>query len=142
MTFRDQNWIDLARASGYTTADLAGRTGVSPRTLRRHFIHSFRRPPQEWIDELRLWDAAKLACEGHQIKEIAWILKFKSVSHFCRRFKQYHGCTPSEFKTRVQQTSEKSPAILDENALPWICAEASLVTILKSRPFEKSPSQN
>lgn len=134
MTFRDQNWIDLARASGYTSANLAGGAGVSERTLRRHFIHSFRRPPQEWIDELRLWDAARLVCGGHQIKEIAWLLKFKSVPHFCRRFKQYHGCTPSEFKKQIQKRSEGNVFFKDDNVTPWVCAEASLVTILKVRP--------
>jgi AraC-like DNA-binding protein len=92
------DWIALVRASGYKLSKLAAHgCGISKRHLRRWFEANALRPPQEWLDEVRIWEAARLLCAGSSVKETSASLSFASQSHFTRRFKSYMGCTPSEF---------------------------------------------
>jgi AraC-like DNA-binding protein len=88
------NWTERARLTNYQSGELARLCSVSRSQLRRHFLDLFRRTPQAWLDELRLWDALQLLCTmPFSVKEVAYKLQFASASHFCHRFKQYHGCT-------------------------------------------------
>jgi AraC-like DNA-binding protein len=92
-----KDWIVRARRANYDAVHLARLCDISPSQLRRFFLQHYFRPPQEWLNELRLWDATKLLAEGWQIKQIAAHLNFGSDSQFCRCFKRYRGCCPTEF---------------------------------------------
>lgn len=124
------DWIDAARTSRYCLEELATRQcGVSVRHLRRYFAVAFRRSPQTWLDEVRLWDAAELLCSKLTVKEVAVKVSFPSVAHFCRRFKQYFGCTPSAFvriETERQQRAGAGPQ--NEIHPPWVIARHILNT--------------
>jgi AraC-like DNA-binding protein len=69
--------------------------------LRRFFAAKFWESPQRWLEELRLWEAARLlCCTTLAVKCICIDLGYADESHFCRRFKAYFGCTASEFAHR------------------------------------------
>lgn len=126
------DWVVRARNAGYNAKALADLCLVSPSQLRRYFNLVYGRPPQDWLDELRLWHAMQMICHGSSIKEAAAALHFWSSAHLSHRFKEYHGCAPTEcvqiYKKRIQSTKGKLPS-LDEwdnsvsETLPWRQAE-------------------
>lgn len=92
------NWPEAARVAGYDPTALASQVKVTPRHLRRYFWAVFDKAPENLLGELRIWDATQLLCESlFSVKEVKGRLHFKSSSHFFRRFRQFHGCTPLEF---------------------------------------------
>lgn len=126
-----QDWPTRARSARYSCATLAGKCCVSDRHLRRYILQEFGRTPHDLLSQLRLWDAARLLCEGNRIKEVTFDLGFDNSANFCRAFKEYHGCTPSEFVRFAQQRQrdflEMSAGLGIENPahppLPWSRAE-------------------
>ena len=118
------DWLTRGHKAAYDSTKLATSCQVSPSQLRRFFLAYFYRPPQEWLDELRLCNAMKVLAQGQQIKLVAFVFHFGSVPHFCHRFKEYHGCTPSEF----QQVHPRFKAALLMR--PWVLARRSLISVL------------
>ena len=94
------NWLGLAREANYQRRKLAECCGVSAGYLNHYFVTRFNRTPQRWLDELRIWEAYQLLCEGTSVKATAYTLGFKQVSHFSRVFRNYHGFSPSECRER------------------------------------------
>ena len=98
----------------------------------------FHRPPQEWLDELRMWEAFRMLCGGAAVKEVAFSLSFKQVSHFSRAFTQYHGFCPSQcaekFDASRQLSLQRLASIFADDLLPpamlpppfWMQAEMAL----------------
>lgn len=93
---RDGDWARWGAKAGYKAKVLAEIRKVSLRQLERYFIDYFGRPPQDWLDELRLAKAAALLVEGHRIKEVALRLGFDNASNFSRKFARFYGCRPSK----------------------------------------------
>lgn len=104
------NWIERARESKYDSVKLAENCRISPSQLRRFFLEHFFRPPQEWLDELRLWDALSILQQGESIKCTAAQLDFADGSHLSHRFKEYFGCSPKRLlrDVRSQLPPERS----------------------------------
>ncbi len=127
------DWIALARKAGYNADSLATVCEISDSHLRRHFQRIYLRPPQEWLNEVRLWHAMQLICEGMLIKQVAAALNFSGASHLCNRFREYHGCTPKEcvllFRERSKRAREEGRDVI----LPWETAERSLRTQIRSK---------
>src|SRR5688572_8961340 len=92
---RVTDWRDRARLANFHCRNLARLCEVSPGYLNQFFVAHFHRPPQEWLEELRMWEAFRMLCEGQSIKECQYGLGFKQVSHFSRAFSRYHGICPS-----------------------------------------------
>jgi AraC-like DNA-binding protein len=114
------DWIGEARHAHYSSRELARRCGVSSSHLRRFFILHFFRPPQEWMNELRLWDATKLLSEGFSVKEAAAHLGFADATHFSHRFTRYHGCAPSKWPLHWLQTRNQiDEPFRDAAPNPW-----------------------
>jgi AraC-like DNA-binding protein len=125
-----RDWVLLARRSGYDPEELAKLCAISSSQLRRYFKQHFGRPPQEWLDELRMWHAMELLCDGAQVKHVAVTLGFSGSSHFCNNFKAYHGCTPTEcvalYRRRLM---ERTDDLRDYERLPpWREAEFRLLS--------------
>ncbi len=89
--------MGMARAAKYRSQALARLCHCSLRQLERHFEQCQCQPPQEWLLEVRLWEAARFLIEGQAPKEASQNAGFKDLCHFYRKFTQYHGCTPLEF---------------------------------------------
>ena len=81
----------------YDARELARLFEISPRQLQRKFNRYLKRSPQDWLNEQRIIAARRLLLSGGTVKEVAFELGFKQVSHFCRQFKTYHRMTPSQF---------------------------------------------
>jgi AraC family transcriptional regulator len=104
-------WAPLAEQTRYNARHLAAYCTVSLRQLERFWKASFGQAPQVWLDEMRIEKAKQLLARGSTLKETAFALDFKQVSHFCRKFKHHTGNTPSEFLwERVPERGEKSPS--------------------------------
>lgn len=68
--------------------------------------------PGELQQQLRLKEAAKLIENGKIITQVCYELGFSNPSHFSRRFSQFFGCSPKEFKKRAlnkQQLDMQNP---------------------------------
>jgi AraC-like DNA-binding protein len=136
------NWVVLAGQAHYRAHELAELNDVSLRHLERYFSELFGRAPQDWLDELRLVQAAVFLAQGMAIKEVAWNLQFSDVAHFSRRFKRYHGCSPSTFvRIYYRRRSERRKQFEawfpgEEVPLQWL-ADPTLSrpwTVLLQRP--------
>ncbi|WP_022953448.1 helix-turn-helix domain-containing protein [Leucothrix mucor] len=57
--------------------------------------------PMELQQQIRLKEAGKRLKRGEVITNICYDLGFSSPSHFCRRFKNMYGCTPTEYKSKL-----------------------------------------
>ena len=99
--------VEKAKLARYHAKALARLCLVSPSELRRYFKQVFGRPPQEWLDELRLMHAARLLVSGVSIKEVVFQLHFTHESQFYHRFKDHNGCTPREFLHRYFDDEKK-----------------------------------
>lgn len=95
--FARPQWMQLAEVASFRAPALARTLGVSQRQLERYIQREFSRSPQSWLRELRMEKARDLIASMDSVKEIAYSLGFKQVSHFCREFKIHHGVTCSEF---------------------------------------------
>ncbi|MBA4150146.1 MAG: helix-turn-helix transcriptional regulator [Verrucomicrobia bacterium] len=96
-SYRVKSWPDLARSAHYSSLNLANACGVSQRHLQRHFQQVYRLKLREWICELRLCDARHFLDGSRSIKQVAFLLGFKTSNHFNREFKRKFGVTPGKF---------------------------------------------
>jgi AraC-like DNA-binding protein len=101
----DREWLRLARSSRFRATELANSLGVSLRTLERHFRARFGLTVSEWLKSIRLAEASARIRSGERIKEVAFALGYKQLSHFSREFKRAHGKPPT-------QMSDAAPARL------------------------------
>ncbi len=94
---RQQLWLELVVESNYNASQLAQICGISLRQLENYFMEDFGRSPHNWLTEQRMIAARKLLGASDSIKEVAFTLKYKQLSHFCREFKKCYGITPTDF---------------------------------------------
>jgi AraC family transcriptional regulator len=87
--------------------DFARRVGVHPSHLAREFRRRYRRSIGRFLLERRLeWAARQLSGTDRPIVEVGLRAGFADQSHFTRRFREYAGATPREYriKTRPRQS--------------------------------------
>jgi len=102
---RFHDWVPLAHSAGYQPVALAGLCSVSRRQLERHFGEHFRSTPQVWLRDLRLKEGCELLLQGRYVKAVAFELRFKDPSHFCRMFKLRYGLSPLAFVAHQTEMS-------------------------------------
>ncbi|MEW6156840.1 MAG: helix-turn-helix domain-containing protein [Verrucomicrobiota bacterium] len=103
----------LAESSHWSATELAEKIGVSLRHMERLFQRIWLCTPQRWLDRLRMTEAARQILLGKQIKEVAYVLRFKQISTFCHQFKRHFGITPTAYFEREWLAQrQKSPAKL------------------------------
>ena len=84
--------------------ELANATGVSKFYLIRIFKAHFGTSPMEYLRGARMQRACDLLLETEfSIKEIGKQLSYDSAYHFAQCFRQYAGCSPSEFRKAVRR---------------------------------------
>ena len=85
--------------SKITIDELADKYGVSKTTLKNLFKEVYGKPIYKWRKEYRLDYACRLIEDGHlNISEISKKVGYSSPSKFSQAFKEYVGCTPSEYR--------------------------------------------
>ncbi len=82
-------------------------SGKTPEHLSRACRKYLGKTPTEIINGLRLEAAAReLITTNNSMMDIAADCGFESISYFCRRFKEYYGKTPKEY--RKTETADSS----------------------------------
>ncbi|MFT5720113.1 MAG: AraC-like DNA-binding protein, partial [Motiliproteus sp.] len=81
-----------------TTALLAEKLAVSPRTLDRRFRRETGLPLKQWRLKLRLLQAIQLLNTGQSITTIALELGYSSPSPFIFMFREQLGISPAQYR--------------------------------------------
>ncbi len=82
--------------------DLARAVGLSPSRLGHLFKAGTGTSPAAYRRAVCLKRAAEmLVLSTRSVKEIAFVLGFRSVSHFIRDFKHAYGVAPRQYRTAV-----------------------------------------
>jgi|SRR3954468_10875171 AraC-like DNA-binding protein len=105
----NSRWEELASRAQYKPSEIAKLTKVSLRTLQRHFKSNYNVTISTWLRSLRLNEAYSRLAAGNSVKEVAYGLGFKQLSHFSREFKKMYGVAPSCLRGGEKQ---KTPVVL------------------------------
>ena len=111
---QNQRWETLAKTANYKANELAVLCGVSLRTLQRHFSKNYQVKISEWLRAMRLRQAYSQLTSGLSVKEVAFDLGYKQLSHFSRDFKGYYGVNPSLLTPVRTHSRTASPASVAE----------------------------
>lgn len=85
--------------SKITIDQLANKYDISKTSLKNCFKEIYGKPIYKWRKEYKLDYACKLLNQGdYTISEISKMVGYTSPSKFTEAFKDYKGCTPSEYK--------------------------------------------
>ncbi len=83
--------------------ELAQRVGVHPSHLAREFRRRYGRSLGRFLLERRLeWASRQLSCTDLPIVEVGLKAGFADQSHFTRRFREYFGATPLEYRQKAR----------------------------------------
>lgn len=81
------------------TTDLSEICGISYTYFSKLFKSYMGQTPVRYINSARLERACELLCtDKYTVEDITDMCGFDSTSYFCRTFKQYYNCTPSQYK--------------------------------------------
>ncbi len=79
-----------------SVSELAAAVFVSSRTLQRALKRVLGHSPKAEILAVKMEESRRLLTSGAlRVSEVAYRVGFVSPDHFSRRFKNYHGVTPS-----------------------------------------------
>jgi len=92
---RITDWEAIAVQACYSSAALAQYCGVSIRHLQRHIRSTQGQNLGNWLNSMRIQQGYVKLTTGCSVKETAYSLGFKQVSHFSRLFKKHYGFSPS-----------------------------------------------
>jgi len=95
-----RNWPELAQATNYSAALLSQRCQISTRQLERFFLKNVGESPHHWLHHHRMKRALELLRSGCSVKEVALTLGYRTIAHFSREFKRWHGFPPSHHRLR------------------------------------------
>jgi len=110
---RDEAFLERVRQvleahladSDFNVDALADAVSQSRSQLYRRLRELLGQSPSELIQGFRLERGADLlAARAGTVSEIAYGVGFKSVSHFCRRFRARHGMSPSTYIAEIAPT--------------------------------------
>ena len=117
LSSRLRGLLSTELASGQPDLErLAGRLGVSPRTLQRRLRNegsSFQRAVDEFRREMAasLLDNRQLA-----IKEVAFLLGYGDLSSFYRAFRRWHDTSPRSY--RLTSSGKRLPPVVARAPAP------------------------
>ncbi len=100
-------WKKLAFASQFKAEPLAQLCGVSIRTLQRYFAPNGSVSVTQWLQSIRLQEAYSRLKSGARVKEVAYDLGYKQLSHFSREFKKQYGISPSLLNGSKRPSGER-----------------------------------
>jgi len=120
--------------------ELASNSGMSPRTFYRIFKEVAGAPPAEYIQRLRLAHGASwLAYTNVKVIEAALAAGYDSREAFTRQFRAHYGCTPIEFRERLQQHIQSVKALPSPKGLRILGVKTLPAMPLLARPHFGAP---
>ena len=82
----------------YCVPELASAVNVSPTHLSNLFQRYLGVSPAKYITRIRIEECKSLLCDGEMsVGEIAALMGYSSIPHFCKQFRQWVGCSPATF---------------------------------------------
>jgi transcriptional regulator GlxA family with amidase domain len=101
-------WIPANLAEDLSVETLAARVNVSPRHFARRFKAAFEISPGDYVESLRLAEAADrlLAGGGSTIDAIAASVGYASAEVFRRAFERRFGVRPSDYRARFSRDAD------------------------------------
>ena len=106
-SFIEQHYCDL----DFSVAMIAEREGMSLSALSAYFKKETKMTPSQYIETLKMNLAANLLLQSDlPINEIANAAAYTSTSSFIRKFRQYMGITPGEYR-RIYSQQQKENSI-------------------------------
>jgi AraC-like DNA-binding protein len=110
-------WESLAVKANYQPLRLARLCQVSLRTVQRHIRREYNITLAAWLNAARLDKARDRLASGERVKQVAFDLGYKQLSHFSRVFKERFGVSPrflqGAAETRIRQSRVPSLHLLD-----------------------------
>jgi AraC-like DNA-binding protein len=86
--------------------ELAMRLNISYSWFRKVFKDYTGYAPAKYFQELKLRKAKQLLVgTSHSVKEISYMLDYKSTEHFFSLFKKHTGFTPLEYRSYGRETT-------------------------------------
>ncbi len=106
-------WDDLCRIlrekyadSDFKIVSLASDFNMSPRTMQRKIKALMDLTPVQLVAQYRLKKAETLLLDPDvHVKDIAFMVGYRDLSHFYRLFKKKHGVNPSQYRNENGQSS-------------------------------------
>jgi AraC family transcriptional activator FtrA len=93
------DWVVANLDKPLTLRDLAARSGMSARTLNRHFLEQLGIPPGRWLLERRIaWTCALLEATDLPVETIATRVGLSSAVNLRRRFRNALQTTPAAYR--------------------------------------------
>lgn len=94
-----RNKIEMNYLDDHDFDEIALDIGMSPSSFRRHWGKFVNVPPRKYVIQLRISRAQRYLIETQlPIAEIASKVKFDDQFYFARKFRQFIGMTPSEYR--------------------------------------------
>ncbi len=91
--------------------DIARNAHVSRRNLTRRYKKITGQTIGEKLHELRMYQAEEMIRETElQIKAVSYKCGFQHISHFAKKYKEFFGFTPTEYRERLKSESLKGYA--------------------------------
>lgn len=91
-----------------TITGLALEIGISERTLKRAFNHTFHMGIHEYLVQVRMEKAAEYLADGTKsVKQVARMVGYRQQSSFTRRFIATFGISPSEYVGKNENASHE-----------------------------------
>ncbi|MBE6559061.1 MAG: helix-turn-helix domain-containing protein, partial [Ruminococcaceae bacterium] len=88
-----------------SVSDILASHFVSSATLTRWFRQHLHTSPREYLESVRLSNAAVLLANGHSVTDACMRSGFSDCSHFIVLFKKKFGETPLKYKKKVNTVS-------------------------------------
>ena len=98
---KESEWENLAQKSNYSSQTVAEIIGISSRQLQRLVRDKFGTTPSEWLNDLRLRDAAQRLNQGEMITTVALELGFSQIPNFSRAFRKKFHLSPSCYQAET-----------------------------------------
>lgn len=95
------DWINSTLSKPLDIDQLCKHAGMSRSRLYVEFKDKLGCSPVELQQQLRLKRAAERIQNGESITAVSYDLGFNDPSHFCHRFKNFYGCTATEYRQRA-----------------------------------------
>jgi AraC-like DNA-binding protein len=112
---RARDLIDARYAEPLSLDDMAAVAGFSRYHFAREFRVAFSETPRAYLSRRRVERAKDLLAHANlTVTEVCMVVGFSSLGSFSRRFRELVGCSPSEYRARVDP-----PAIPGCIVLAW-----------------------